>query len=199
MNLCPPDCPCLLHPLCIIWWKPGCPYVALFVCHSHRASDHIPLLECVYASVLEFKFSWMSISAPLPMHSLMKTWVPLYFSVFVSQSSHFCSHTLFRMYICIAYVFMSIWLPILAWAPLHGYIETWVPLCNTVCVCVYHSLHFWYHTLFRMCTCISTCTYVYLTPHVCFITLAYLYGNMGSSVWHCECVAIFPLLIPHLG
>ena len=115
----------------------------------------------------------------------------------VSQSPYFCSRTLFRMYICIVHVLMSIWLPILAWPPLHSYIETWVPLCSTVCV--YQALHIWYHTLVRMCTCISTCTYVYLTPHVCITALAYLYGNMGSSVWHCEYVAVIPPLVPHLG
>ena len=37
-----------------------------------------------------------------PMHSLMKTWVPLYGSVFVSQSPHFCSHTLSRIFPCIS-------------------------------------------------------------------------------------------------
>ena len=34
------------------------------------------------------------------MHTLMSSWVPLYGSVFVSQSHHFWSHTLFRMCTC---------------------------------------------------------------------------------------------------
>ena len=83
------------------------------------------------------------------------------------------------------HVVMSIWIPISVWPPLHSYIETWVAQCSTVCV--FQSPHFWSHTLVRMWTYISTCTYIYLTPHVCFIPLAYLHGNMGSSVWQCVC------------
>ena len=58
----------------------------------------------------QFMSTWLSLSAPPPMHTLMETWVPLYGSVFVSQSPHFCSHTLFRMCTCIStciYVHMS--------------------------------------------------------------------------------------------
>ena len=169
----------------------------------------------------------------IPMHSLMETWVPLYGSVFVSQSPHFCSHTLFQMCIWIVHVLMSIWLPILAWPPLHSYIETWVPHAAQ-CVCINHSTS-------------GTCTYVYLTPHVhmlhhfsilwwkhgffcavlwvcwshpipwlecvhasvqdlcqhdspCLLTpYAQFHGNMGSSVWHSVCIAVIPLLLPHLG
>ena len=32
------------------------------------------------------------------------------------------------------------------------------------CVCVFQSLYFCPHTLFRMCTCINTCIDVHLTP-----------------------------------
>ena len=47
-------------------------------------------------------------------------------------------------------------------SPLHSYMETWVAICGTVCL--FQSVHFWSHNLFRMCTCISTCIYVHLTP-----------------------------------
>ena len=72
-------------------------------------------------------------------------------------------------------------------SPLHHHMET----CPCVCIPVTLLL---VPTLVRMCTCISTCTYVYLTPHICFTPLAYLHGNMGSSVWHCVCVPVTLLL-----
>ena len=83
------------------------------LCPIHPGCGPAPCLEGVHASVHEFMSTWLLMSGPPPLHSLMETWVPLYGSVFVSQSSHFCCHT-----------------------------------------------------LFRMCTCISTWIYVYLTPHV---------------------------------
>ena len=49
-----------------------------------------------------------------------------------------------------------------------------------------------------MCTCISTCTSVYLTLHICFTTLAYLHEKMSSSVWHCVCLPVTLLVVPHL-
>ena len=113
MNLCLPFTPCVVHPLWIVTRKVGCPCVSLHVCCSHFIFFAIPCLECVHASVHEFMSTWLLMSGPPPMHSLMETCVSLYDSVFVSQSSHFCCHT-----------------------------------------------------LFRMCTCISTWIYVYLTPHV---------------------------------
>ena len=167
-------------PLCIVWWKHGCPCMAVCLCSSHLISVPTPCLEYFHASVHEFMSTWLPMYAPSPMHSLMETWVPLHGSVFVFQSPHFCSHTLFRMCIWIVHALMSIWLPIWAWPPLHSYIENGCP-CVAQCVCTNHSTS-------------GTCTYVYLTPHICFTILAYLHGNMGSSVWHCECVAV----IPHL-
>ena len=62
-------------------------------------------------------------------------------------------------------VLMSTWVPNSAASPLPSYMETWVPVCGTVCM--FQSVHFWSHTLFRMCTWNSTCINVHLTPHVC--------------------------------
>ena len=60
----------------------------------------------------------------------------------------------------------------LAKPPMDSYMETWVPLCGTVCVS--QSPYFWSHTLIKMCTCISTCIQVHLTPEVlhplCIVT-----------------------------
>ena len=81
-------------------WVPLC--VTVCVSQSSYFCWSTPCLECVHASVHEFMSTWLLMSGPPPMHSLMETWVPLYGSVFVSQSSHFCCHTLFRMCTCIS-------------------------------------------------------------------------------------------------
>ena len=80
MNLCLPYTPCLVHPLWIVTWKVGCPCVSLHVCPSHLIFVATPCLECVHASVHEFMSTWLLMSGPPPMHSLMETWVPLYVS-----------------------------------------------------------------------------------------------------------------------
>ena len=90
MNLCLPYTPCLVHPLWIVTWKVGWPCVPLHVCPSPLIFVPTPCLECVHASVHEFMSTWLLMSGPPPMHSLMETWVPLYGRVFVCQSSHFC-------------------------------------------------------------------------------------------------------------
>ena len=55
-------------------------------------------------------------------------------------------------------------------------------------VYVSQSPHFSSHTLFRMCSCISTCIYVHPTPHVSSIPYALLHGNLDFPVWQCVCV-----------
>ena len=158
MNLCLPYTPCLVHPLWIVTWKVGCPCVSLHVCPSHLIFVPTPCLECVHASVHEFMSTWLLMSGPPPMHSLMETWVPLYGSVFVSQSSHFCCHTLFRMCTCIS-TWIYVYLTPHVWStPYDSYMESWVPLghfvpliCVTPCLeCVHASVH----------------EFMSLTPHV---------------------------------
>ena len=73
-------------------WVPLC--VTACVSHSPGCGP-TPCLECVHASVHEFMSTWLLMSGPLPMHSLMETWhavclcpsATLYGSVFVSQFS----------------------------------------------------------------------------------------------------------------
>ena len=77
-------------------------------------------LECVHASVHEFMSTWLPISCPAPMYSFKEKWVPLYDSVFLSQSPLFSSDTLFKMCTCI-YVPL---LPMLAQPPVDSYMET---------------------------------------------------------------------------
>ena len=145
MNLCLPGCLCLVHPLCIVWWKSWHPCIAVCLCPSYLISVATPCLECVHASVHEFMSTLLIMSGPLPMHSLMENWVPLYGIVFVSQSSYFCCHT-----------------------------------------------------LFRMCTCISTWIYVYLTPQVWSTPYGWLHGKLGAPVCHFMCVPFILVVVPHL-
>ena len=101
----------------------------------------------------------------------------LYGTVYVFQSPHICSHTLFRMCSCISIcIHVHLTVPMVAQPPMHCYMQTWIPLCGSVCVS--QSLDHWSHTLFRMCTCISTCIHVHLTYHVCFTFL-----NSDMETW----------------
>ena len=164
MNLCLPKTPSLVHPLCIVTWNVGCTCVSFHLCPIHPGCGPTPCLECVHASVHEFMSTWLLMSGPLPMHSLMETLTSLYGSVFVSQSPHFCCHTLFRMCTCIS-TWIYVYLTPHVWStPMDSYMESWVPLCVTACVS--NSPWLWSHTLFRMCTCISTWIYVHLVAYV---------------------------------
>ena len=71
MILCPPDCLCLLHSLCIVWWKAGCPCTAVCLCPSHLISVPPPWLECVHVSLYVFMSTSLSMSAPSTMDSYM--------------------------------------------------------------------------------------------------------------------------------
>ena len=164
MNLCPPGCLCRVHPLCIVWWKPWHPCMAVCLCPSHLISVATPCLECVQASVCEFMSTWLLMSGPAPMHSLMETLAPC-------VSLHVCpSHLISVATPCLECVhasvhkFMSTFLSVSGPHPLHSLMETLVPLYGSVFVS--QSSYFCCHTLFRMCTCIRTYIYVHLTPHV---------------------------------
>ena len=159
MNLCLPYTPCLVHPLWMLHGNLGAP-----VCHMCVPVKATPCLECVHASVHEFMSTLHPMSGPPPMDSYMESWVPLCVTACVSQSPYFCCYTLFRMCTCIS-TWIYVHLAAYVWStPMHSLMETWVPLYGSVFVS--QSSHFCCHTLFRMCTCISTWIYVYLTPHV---------------------------------
>ena len=80
-------------------WVPLCVTLSMSI---HPGCGPTPCLEYFHASVHEFMSTWLLMCGPPPMYSLMETWVPLYGNVFVSQSSFFCSHTLFRIFSCIS-------------------------------------------------------------------------------------------------
>ena len=207
LYLCPSDSPFQLDALWIVTWTHGCPYVGICVCANHFTSDNKPGLECVHASVHMFMSIWPLVSPQSSMYCYTETWGPLCGNVFVSQSPHFCSHTLFSMCTCIStciYVhltphvfstsycshptsvhasvheFMSTWLPMSALSHLNSFMKTWVPLCDIVCLS--ESSYFWSHTFVRICTCISTCIYVHLTPHFSLIPCGLLHGKMCVPV-----------------
>ena len=99
-------------PPCIVWWKPGCPCMAVCLCPSHLISVATPCLECVWASVHEFMSTLHSLSGPPPIDICMGSWVPLCVTACVSQSPYFCSYTLFRLCTCIStwiYVHLAVY------------------------------------------------------------------------------------------
>ena len=163
MNLCLPYTPCLVHPLWIVNWKVGCPCVSFCLYPIHPSCGPTPCLECVHSSVHEFMCTLHPMSGPPPMDSYMERWVPLCVTACVSQSPFVPTPCLECVHASV-HEFMSTWLLMSGPPPMHSLMETWVPLYGSVFVS--QSSHFCCHTLFRMCTCISTWIYVYLTPHV---------------------------------
>ena len=89
---------CLVHPLYIVWWKPGCPCMAVSLYPSHLISVATPCLECVHASVHEFMSTLHPMSGPPPMNSYIECWVPLCVTLCMAHSPWLWSHTLFRLF-----------------------------------------------------------------------------------------------------
>ena len=134
MNLCLPYTPCLVHPLWIVTWKVGCPCVSLHVCPSHLISVATPCLECVHASLHEFMSTWLLMSGPSPMHSLMEPGCPC-MAVCLCPSHLISVATPCLECVCASvHIFMSTFLPKLPQPPMHSYKESWVPLLITFCV-----------------------------------------------------------------
>ena len=164
MNLCLPYTPCQVHPLWIVTWKVGCPCVSLHVCPIQSGCGPTPCLKCVHASVHEFMSTWLLMSGAPPMHSLMETGCPC-------MAVCLCpSHLISVATPCLECVhasvheFISTLHPKSGPPPMDSSMESWVPLCVTSCMS--HSIWLWSHTLFRMCTCISTWIYVHLAIYV---------------------------------
>ena len=98
------------------------------------------------------------------------------------QSVHFQSHTLIKMCTCISTCIHVHQTYHVCFTPLNSYMEALVPLCGTVVVS--QPPHFSPHALFRMCTCISTCTHDHQTSHVCSTPCAVTCRH------GCHCVAL---------
>ena len=86
----------------LVTWEPGCPYVALCVCHNHPLSSPTPWLECVHTSVHVFMSTSLPVLAKHPMDSYMVRWIPVCGSVSVSQSPYLWSHILIKICSCIS-------------------------------------------------------------------------------------------------
>ena len=141
--------------------------------------------------------TWLLMSGPPPMHSLMDTWVPLYGSVFVSQSSHFCCHTLFLE--CVhasVHEFMSTLHPMSGPPPMDSYTESWVPLCVTLSMSIHPG-----------CGPTPCLEYFHASVHEFMSTWLLMCGpppmyslmeTWGAPVWQCVCVPIIFFLFPHL-
>ena len=105
-----------------------------------------------------------SISALPPMHSYMETWDTLWHYVCAAVIPLLVSHLGYNvymhqcMYLCPHDSQYHL-------KPLC--IGTWKHGCPCMALFVSQSPHMCYHTLFRMCTCISTCSYVKLNSECC--------------------------------
>ena len=164
MNLCLPYTPCLVHPLWIVTYKVGCSCVSLHVCPSHLIFVPTPCLDCVHASVHKFMSTWLLISGPPPMHSLMKMCSPCMAECLCSSHLISVSTPCLECVHASVHEFMSTLHPMSGPPPMDSYMESWVPLCVTACVS--QSPSFCSYTLFRLCTCISTWIYDHMAAYV---------------------------------
>ena len=197
MNLCPPHCLCLVHPLCIVWWKPGCPFMVVCLCPSHLISVATPCLECVHAPVHEFMSTLHPMSGSPYMDCYMESWVPLCVTACVFQSPYFCSYTLFRLCTCIS---TWIYVHLAALFLVHPLcIVWWKPGCPCMAVslspshlisvatpcleCVHTSLHEFMSTLHPMSGTPPMDSYM-----ECWVPLC----------GHCMCVPVTLFLLLHL-
>ena len=108
---------------------PLCSTVCVCVCSNYSISGNTPWLECVHASVHVFMSIWLLVSPQTPMHSYTDTWEPPCGSVFVPQSPHFYSFTLFIMCTCIRICIHVYLIPHVSFIPLaylHGKIGSFV-------------------------------------------------------------------------
>ena len=130
-------------PLCIVWWKPVCPYVSLFVCPSHPACvSPILFRMCTCISTCIYVHPDCPCMVQPCMHSLMEIWVPLFVTVHgFPVTLHLWSHTLFRTCTCIiTWIYVHPWLPISGPPPMHSLMETCVCLCMAVCLFPSHLI-----------------------------------------------------------
>ena len=173
-------------------WVPLCGTVC--VCCSHPT----PWLECVYAHVHVFMLKWIPMSPQIPMHSLMKTWLPC------MAQCMFPSHLISVPIPCLecvhasVHVFMSTQLPMLAQPPIHCYMETWISLCDSVCVCVCPS-----HPTIGptpWLKCVHASVHVYMSTWLTMCASPFLNSYMETWVPLCSsvCVAVSLIVVPHL-
>ena len=196
MNLCPPGCLCLVHPLCIVWRKPGCPCMSVCLCPSHLISVATPCLECVHASVHEFMSTLHPMSGPPPIDSHMEVGCPCL------SPLCFPSHLIFVPAPCLECVhasvneFMSTWL--LMSGPTSLSIVWWKPGCPCMAVCLCPS-----HLIFVPTPCLDMYKHQYMNlclPYTpCLVhPLWIVTWKVWCPCYHCMCVPVTLFLLLHL-
>ena len=147
MNLCPAGCLCVVHPLCIVWWKPGCPCMTVCLCASHLISVATPCFECVHASVHElYVYLTPHVWCTTPCKdSYMESWVAL--CVLHAQSHEF-------LHLVCVYMHQYMNLCPAGCCVVHPLCIVWWKLgypCMAVCLIPSHA-YFSFHILFSMWT-----------------------------------------------
>ena len=147
----------------------------------------------------------------------MERWVPLCGTVCVFQSLYLWSHILDRKCICISTCTYVNWTPNVCFTPFayfHGKMDSSV----WHCVCL-PFIYFRSHTMFKMCTCISTLIYVLtwlpmsvppnlnsfmktwvpLCDIVCLSQSAYFWSHTFVRMYTCINTCIYVHLTPHFS
>ena len=111
--------------------------------------------------------------------SYMQTWVTL--CICSNQPTSSPTYSLACVHGSV-HVLISIWLHMYALPHICSYMENGF---LSMALCGMDPSHFWSYTLVRMCTCISTCIYVHLTPQ-------YHLKSLCIVTWkhECHCVAL---------
>ena len=135
MNLCPSDCPCLVHPLCIvsrITWLPL--YSSVF---------SVPVTSFLFLHLVQnvYMHQYINLCPPYSpglLHPICIVSLSLrcpYVSLCACPSCLMSVPTPCLECVCAAvHEFMSTWLPMSLPSPMHSFMESCVPLCVTVCV-----------------------------------------------------------------
>ena len=159
MNLCPPGCLCVVHPLCIVWWNMAvclCPSHLIWCCHTlfrmcmcistvhlppQVHSYWVPLLITFCVPTLQWP---MLCPTPCPSH-LISVGTPCLECVhhesiheFMLCPSHLTGPTpcLECVLLCM-HKFMSTFLSMFVWSTpcmAHSLMSSWVALYGSVCI-----------------------------------------------------------------
>ena len=118
----------------------------------------------------------------------------------------YCAHVTFylrcqtpwnkNVYTASVHEFMSSWLLMCGPCPMHSLMETWVLTPVWQCVCDTSHLNFCCHTLFRICTCISTWIYVYLMPTSVHHMDSYMEGWVANVKSLHDCAHSHLIFVP---
>ena len=161
MNLCPPDCPCLLPPPMLSFLETWLPlFVTVSVSHSPCLCSHTLFKMCT--CIITWIYVHLTVCPCIPVclcpthlicvptpclecvqssvHEFMSTWLPMYgsspYAQFDgnSQSPHLFPSPCLECVHASVHEFMSTWLSSSGTAPVHTLMSSWVPLYGSVFV-----------------------------------------------------------------